>query len=117
MNEATRYEADERCPPLVSIGVGLQGVVFALALLILIVAITAKEALIRALGTGHSLDVSQFQLPPNMRNGEATGLFRFPHLPSFTWRLENLSNEHFAAALAYELEPSAPFMPDLGPVS
>ena len=42
MNEAIRYEADERCPPSVSIGVGLQGAVFALAPLILIVAITAR---------------------------------------------------------------------------
>ena len=42
MNESIRYEADERCPFWVSIGVGLQGAVFALAPLVLIVAITAR---------------------------------------------------------------------------
>ena len=42
MNEGIRYEADDPCPPLVSIGVGLQGVVFGLAPLVLIVAITAR---------------------------------------------------------------------------
>ena len=40
--QAIRYEADERCPPWVSLGVGLQGTVFALAPLVLIVAITAR---------------------------------------------------------------------------
>ena len=42
MNESIRYEADEACPPLVSIGVGLQGAIFGLAPLVLIVAITAQ---------------------------------------------------------------------------
>ena len=42
LNETIRYDADERCPLWVSVGVGLQGVVFALAPLVLIVAITAR---------------------------------------------------------------------------
>ena len=42
MNQGISYEADDPCPPLVSIGVGLQGVVFGLAPLVLIVAITAR---------------------------------------------------------------------------
>ena len=42
MNEGIRYEADDPCPPLVSIGVGLQGVVIGLAPLVLIVAITSQ---------------------------------------------------------------------------
>ena len=42
MNEGIRYEADDPCPPLVCIGVGLQGVIFGLAPLVLIVAITAR---------------------------------------------------------------------------
>ena len=42
MNNAIRYEADEACPPLASIGVGLQGAIFGLAPLVLIVAITAR---------------------------------------------------------------------------
>lgn len=42
MNEAIRYEADERCPPLVSFGIGLQGVTLALAPLVVVVAITSR---------------------------------------------------------------------------
>ena len=41
-NEAIRYEADEPCPAVASLGVGLQGAVFALAPLVLVVAITAQ---------------------------------------------------------------------------
>ena len=42
MNENLRYEADQACPFWVSLGVGLQGTVFAIAPLVLIVAITAR---------------------------------------------------------------------------
>ena len=41
-NQAIRYESDERCPLWASLVVGLQGAVFALAPLVLIVAITAR---------------------------------------------------------------------------
>ena len=41
-NEAIRYEAGEPCPPLVSITVGFQGVIFAIAPLVVIVAITVQ---------------------------------------------------------------------------
>ena len=69
---------------------------------------TIKEALIKALGTGLSLDMSRFEVPSAMRRGETTSMFQFPHLPTFRWRLENLGNEHFAAALAHELDPGFP---------
>ncbi len=42
MNESIRYEAEEACPPMVALGVGLQGAIFGLAPLVLIVAITAR---------------------------------------------------------------------------
>ncbi len=42
MNESIRYEADEACPPMVALGVGLQGAIFGLAPLVLIVATTAR---------------------------------------------------------------------------
>ncbi len=42
MNEAIRYEPEERCPTLASVGVGVQGVIFALAPLVLVVAITSQ---------------------------------------------------------------------------
>ena len=41
-----------------------------------------KEALIKALGTGFSLDPSRFELPGSMIAGERSAEFRFPHLPS-----------------------------------
>ena len=67
---------------------------------------TFKEAVIKALGTGFSTDISRFQVPHNLRRGDKTGSFRFPHLPSVAWGLEDIGNEEFAAALAYELPPS-----------
>ena len=63
---------------------------------------TIKEALVKALGTGLQLDLAGFEVPPPMRRGVTTGEFRFPHLPATNWRVENLGNEHFAAAVAHE---------------
>ena len=40
--EGIRYEPDEPCPPLIALGVGLQGVMLVLATIVLIVAITAR---------------------------------------------------------------------------
>ncbi len=42
MNDAIRYEADEPCSPGVALAVGLQGVVLALAPLVVVVAVTAR---------------------------------------------------------------------------
>ena len=44
MNEHIRYEPDERCPPLVSIGVALQGIMLVLANTVLMVTITVRAA-------------------------------------------------------------------------
>jgi NCS2 family nucleobase:cation symporter-2/xanthine permease XanP len=41
-NQAIRYEPDEPCPPLVALGVGIQGVMLVLATIVLIVAVTAR---------------------------------------------------------------------------
>ena len=68
---------------------------------------TMKEALIKALGTGFALDPSQFEAPPAMRQSARSGVFRFPHLPTVSWRLENLGNDDFAAAVAVEITPGA----------
>ena len=62
-----------------------------------------KEALIKALGTGFSLSPTGFQIPAPMLRGARSGAFRFPHLPSQTWRLLDLGEPRFAAALAYRL--------------
>lgn len=66
---------------------------------------TMKEALIKALGTGFSLNPSCFDIPPALRRGGRAGVFRFPHDPVTGWRLESLGNARFAAAIAYEWVP------------
>ena len=67
-----------------------------------------KEALIKALGAGFSLNPSGFEVPPPMLQGERAGSFRFPDAPSGEWRLLDLGEPRFAAALAYKLSPSDP---------
>ena len=42
LNDTIRYEADERCSPGIALAVGLQGVVLALAPLVVVVAVTAR---------------------------------------------------------------------------
>lgn len=68
-----------------------------------------KEALIKALGTGCHTDISKFQIPVGIRKGETTtATFRFPHLPTVSWRLKDLSGKEYATALAYELPTERP---------
>ena len=62
-----------------------------------------KEALIKALGTGLSLNPSRFEVPWPMIEGERSAEFRFPHLPSDPFWLEDLGEPRFAAARAYRL--------------
>ena len=64
---------------------------------------TIKEALIKAVGRGLSLDMSRLEIPLAMRHGSTTSIFRFPQLPTVRWRLEDLGNRNFAAALAHEM--------------
>ena len=64
---------------------------------------TVKEALIKALGTGLSLDPSEFEVPPAMRLGGAASTFRFPQVPEVRWQVEDIGNEQFAAALAFDV--------------
>ena len=65
-----------------------------------------KEALIKALGAGFSLNPSRFEVPPAMLQGERSGSFRFPHAPSSEWRLLDLGEPRFAAALANKVSSS-----------
>ncbi len=65
---------------------------------------TLKEALVKALGLGLSLDMSRFEIPPAMRQGGTTCTFQFPQAPAIRWRLVDLGNERFAAAIAHELD-------------
>ena len=68
---------------------------------------TIKEALIKALGTGFSLDPSGFEVPSGMLHGTKSATFRFPHAPRPRWRIEDLGEPRFAAALAYEQQSPA----------
>ncbi len=67
---------------------------------------TMKEALVKALGKGFSLHISEFEIPPSMCNGQRLCEFRFPQLPEVRWRLENLGTPEFAAAIAHECVPN-----------
>ena len=69
---------------------------------------TVKEALIKALGVGFSLDPSEFEAPVAIRRGLPTSTFRFPHLPHVQWRVDDLGTEKFAAAIARELPSESP---------
>ena len=62
-----------------------------------------KEALIKALGAGFSLSPSRFEVPLTMLQGARSAEFRFPHAPRDAWRLVDLGEPRFAAALAYRL--------------
>ena len=64
---------------------------------------TLKEALIKALGTGFSLDPSRFEVPRPMLEGQRSAVFRFPHLPFDSFWLEDLGEPRFAAASARRL--------------
>lgn len=62
---------------------------------------TMKEALSKAHGMGLSLDVSRFEIPPGMRDGDPSGVFRFAHIPDVAWQLHNIGTDRFAAAVAH----------------
>ena len=68
---------------------------------------TFKEALTKALGTGLTTDVSQFQVPLGLVDGGRSGILRCPSLSGVTWALEDIGNDSFAAALAHELPASS----------
>lgn len=63
---------------------------------------TIKEALIKALGTGFSLDPSTFEVPSEMFGGAMKFAMKLPQAPEVNWQVEDLGNERFAAAIAHE---------------
>ena len=65
---------------------------------------TLKEALIKALGTGFTLNPSTFEVPAPMLRGERSGRFQFPHQPQDNWHLADLGEPRFAAALAFRMQ-------------
>ncbi len=63
---------------------------------------TLKEAAIKALGTGFTLDPARFEIPAPMFRCQRQAEFRFPHLPDVRWRLDDIGTADFAAAVAHE---------------
>ena len=69
---------------------------------------TMKEALVKAAGVGLRIDTTSFEIPSAMSRGATSCVVRLPVTPSVRWRLENLGNRRYAAALAVEdLPPDA----------
>ncbi len=69
---------------------------------------TVKEALLKALGTGLSLDASSFEVPSALRSGGDSAVFTFPQSPSVQWWVETFDSDDFVAAVAHELIPVPP---------
>ena len=67
---------------------------------------TIKEAVIKAIGLGISISMSELEVPAAMRHGSTGGVFEMPQTPGMSWRLEDLGNEIFAAAVAHEVSPT-----------
>ncbi len=68
---------------------------------------TMKEALIKAHGMGMALDPSRVEIPPAMLCGTTQSTLESPEIPGVRWRLDDLGNEQFAAAVAHELGAEA----------
>ena len=67
---------------------------------------TTKEALLKALGAGLSLDMSTLEVPARMLRGASCGVFRFPDSAETAWRVADIGCHDFAAAVACEIVPS-----------
>lgn len=64
---------------------------------------TLKEALVKAFGTGLSIDLTAFEIPPDIRHGAEKSIFRFPGQDRTLWELQDLSTNGYAAAIAAEI--------------
>lgn len=73
---------------------------------------TLKEALIKALGVGFSLNPAEFEVPLAMRRGATTSTLRFPDWPDSIWRVDDLGTDDFAAAIATEKLPRSSRLSD-----
>lgn len=64
---------------------------------------TLKEAVMKALGQGFSMDAVSITVPPAMLRCRRSTALQLPTLPNVTWHTEYLGNQAFAAAVAFEL--------------
>ncbi len=72
---------------------------------------TIKETLIKAVGMGLYMDMSEFEVPIAMRHGSKSGIIQLPNVPSVRWQIEYIGNDDFAAAVAHELDSDASARP------
>ena len=63
---------------------------------------TLKEALLKAVGKGFHLDATGIAIPVPVLRGEKKSILQLPESPGASWHVEDLGNEDFAAAIAYE---------------
>ncbi len=64
---------------------------------------TLKEALVKAFGTGLSIDLTAFEIPHDIRHGAERSIFQFPGQDRTLWELRDLSTNGYAAAIATEI--------------
>ena len=66
---------------------------------------TVKEAILKAVGVGvSSVELAQIEVPSALRAGHKTCQAKFPQISDNTWRIENLGNVRYAAALAFNVD-------------
>ncbi len=65
---------------------------------------TLKEALLKALGTGFACDPTAYEVPRGVLRGARSGTVRLHRGRSRSWRVTDLGERRFSAAVAYELE-------------
>lgn len=65
---------------------------------------TLKEALLKALGTGFARDPTAFEVPPAVLRGARSGTLCLHHGQARFWRVTDLGERRFSAAVAYEME-------------
>lgn len=68
---------------------------------------TLKEALLKAVGKGFHLDATGIEIPISVLRGMKKSILQFPQSPGISWHVEDLGNEDFAAAIAYEAVDSS----------
>ena len=69
--------------------------------------------MIKALGTGFSLNPRKFEVPQGVLEGDSSSRFRFPHLPDNQWLVADLGDRRFAASLALETEADDDAKPEI----
>ena len=65
---------------------------------------TLKEALVKALGAGFACDPTAFEVPPGVLQGARSGTICLHPGRAQFWRLTDIGETRFSAAVAYEIQ-------------